>query len=205
MPLEDILEKIRERASSLKEEILASARAEAECKIQAAKDEAVRLEAEIIKEAEAQAEQIKRIAASRSEMQRKQAILEAKQEIISRVLDEAVTRLANLPGDEYRKLLMDLIARRAEGTEELVLSKHDKPRLGTEFEQALNQMLKEQGKAGYLKISYIPDRLGGGFILKKGPVADNVTFPAILNLLRDDLEIELARVLFEDEERESAP
>ena len=36
-------------------------------------------------------------------------------------------------------------------------------------------------------------------------MADNVTFPAILNLIREDLEIELARVLFEDPERKSAP
>jgi hypothetical protein len=32
-------------------------------------------------------------------------------------------------------------------------------------------------------------------------VADNVTFPAILDLIREDLEIELARVLFEDRRR----
>ncbi len=28
-------------------------------------------------------------------------------------------------------------------------------------------------------------------------MSDNVTFPAILNLIREDLEIELARILFE--------
>lgn len=205
MPLEDILEKISERALTLKEEILASAKAEAESKIEAAREDASRIEAEILREAEAQAEQIKSIAASRSDMQQKQMLLGVKQELISQVFDEAVKRLAGLPGDEYRAMLIDLVGRKAEGSEELILSAHDEPRLGPDFDNAVNQVLRAQGKAGNLKVSYIPDRLGSGFILKKGLVADNVTFPAILNLTREDLEIELARVLFEDREKESAP
>lgn len=204
MPLEDILERIGERASSLKEEILASARAEAESRIQVAREEAARLEADILREAEAEAEQIKSIAASRSDMEKKQRILGVKQELISQVFDEAVKRLADLPGDEYRALLIDLIGRKAAGSEELILSKDDEPRLGADFGHAVNQALVAQGKAGKLKISYTPDSLGGGFILRKGSVADNVTFPAILNLIREDLEIELAKVLFEEPEKESA-
>ncbi|MGI6620857.1 MAG: V-type ATP synthase subunit E [Bacillota bacterium] len=204
MPLEDILEKISERAASLKQEILASAKANAESRIEAAREEASRIEAEILREAEAQAEQVRSIAASRSDMQQKQMILEVKQELISQVFDEAVRRLADLPGDEYRALLIELIGRKADGSEELILSKHDESRLGADFGNAVNQALKAQGKAGKLKVSYVPDRLGGGFILKKGLVADNVTFPAILSLIREDLEIELAKVLFEEPEKESA-
>ena len=157
MPLEDILERIGERASSLKEEILASARAEAESRIQVAREEAARLEADILREAEAEAEQIKSIAASRSDMEKKQRILGVKQELISQVFDEAVKRLADLPGDEYRALLIDLIGRKAAGSEELILSKDDEPRLGADFGHAVNQALVAQGKAGKLKISYTPD------------------------------------------------
>lgn len=204
MPLEDILEKISERAASLKQEILASAKADAESRIQASREEASRIEAEIIREAQVEAEQIRSIAASRSDMQQKQMLLGVKQELISQVFDEAVKRLADLPGDEYRALLIDLIGRKADGTEELILSKHDESRLGADFGDAVNEALKAQGKTANLRLSYVPDGLGGGFIVKKGLVADNVTFPAILRLIREDLEIELARILFEEPERESA-
>lgn len=206
MPLEDILKRIDEKASLLKEDILTSARAEAESRIEAAREKAALLEAGILEEATAEAEQIKSIAASRRDMQKKQMILGAKQELISQVFDEAVKRLSNLSKEEYRALLLDLIGQKAGGTEELILSEHDNHRLGPDFHDAVNQALKTRGKTGNLKISYSPDRLGGGFILRRGGVSDNVTFPAILNLIREDLEIELARVLFQEpSERENEP
>lgn len=197
MPLEDILKRIDEKASLLTDEILASAQSEAESKIKAAQDKAALLEARILEEARTRAAQIGSIAASRTDMQKKQMILGAKQEILSGVLEEAVRRLSNLPKEEYRLLLLDLISRKSQGTEEVILSEHDKNRLGPDFVTAANDRLKKGGKKGDLTISFSPEQLGGGFILRKGGVSDNVTFPAILNLTREDLEIELARVLFE--------
>ncbi|MGI6163479.1 MAG: V-type ATP synthase subunit E [Bacillota bacterium] len=197
MPLEDILKRIDEKASLLTDEILASAQSEAESKIKAAQDKAALLEARILEEARTRAAQIGSIAASRTDMQKKQMILGAKQEILSGVLEEAVRRLSNLPKEEYRLLLLDLISRKSQGTEEVILSEHDKNRLGPDFVTAANDRLTKGGKKGDLTISFSPEQLGGGFILRKGGVSDNVTFPAILNLTREDLEIELARVLFE--------
>ena len=115
MPLEDILKRIDEKASLLTDEILASAQSEAESKIKAAQDKAALLEARILEEARTRAAQIGSIAASRTDMQKKQMILGAKQEILSGVLEEAVRRLSNLPKEEYRLLLLDLISRKSQG------------------------------------------------------------------------------------------
>ena len=197
MPLEDILERIDEKASLLKDEILTSAKSEAESRIKAAEEKAAVLEARIVEDARTRAAQIESIAASRRDMQKNQMILGAKQELLSGVLDEAVKRLSSLPKEEYRSLLLDLISRKALGTEEIILSEEDKRRLGPDFLPAANEKLKLSGKQGNLTISFSSGTLGGGFILKRGGVSDNVTFPAILNLIREDLEIELARILFE--------
>ncbi len=197
MPLEDILERIDEKASLLKDEILTSAKSEAESRIKAAEEKAAVLEARIVEDARTRAAQIESIAASRRDMQKNQMILGAKQELLSGVLDEAVKRLSSLPKEEYRSLLLDLISRKALGTEEIILSEEDKSRLGPDFLPAANEKLKLSGKQGNLTISFSSGTLGGGFILKRGGVSDNVTFPAILNLIREDLEIELARILFE--------
>ncbi len=198
MPLEDILKRINEKASVLEEEILSSAKAEAESRIKAARDKARETETEVLSEAVAQAKQIHSIAASRREMQKKQMILRAKQELISQVLNEAEEKLTDLPGQEYRALLLDLIVHKADGSEHLILNETDKDRLGNDFAYQVNSELKKQGKKGNLKLSYSSTLSGGGFILKKGRVSDNVTFPAILRLIREDLEIDLAKVLFKE-------
>ena len=197
MPLEDILKKISAKAGVLTEEILSSAKNEAEARIREAREKAALLEAEILEESTAEARQIKSIAASRRDMEKKQMILRAKQDLISQVFKEAVGRLNDLPNDEYRKLLLTLISQKAKGTEELLLSKDDDSRLGSNFHEDVGTALKQKGKAADVKISYSPHRFGGGFMLREGGVSDNVTFPVILNLIREDLEIELAKILFE--------
>lgn len=197
MPLEDILKKIGAKAEVLVEEILSSAKDEVEARIQAAREEATLLKTGILEESTAEAEQIKSIAASRRDMEKRQMILGAKQDLISQVFEEAVVRLNDLPDEEYRELLLGLISRKARGTEELLLSEHDDSRLGPDFYQDVGDALKLKGKAADLEVTYSPDRFGGGFMLREGGVSDNVTFPVILNLIREDLEIELAKILFE--------
>ena len=206
MPLEDILKRIDEKASLLKEEILTSAKAEAESKIKTAEEKAALLETKILDEARTEAAQIESIAASQRDMRKKQMILGAKQELISQVFDEALRWFSNLSDEEYRAMLLDLIGQKSDGTEELILSEHDNRRLGPDFRDAAQSALKPQGKASNLKISFTPEQLGGGFILRKGGVADNATFPAILNLIREGLETELAQILFKGaSEKENEP
>ena len=45
-------------------------------------------------------------------------------------------------------------------------------------------------------MAYSPEYLGGGLILGRDKVLDNLTFPAILRFMKEDLEVEIATMLF---------
>lgn len=198
MPLEDILRKIEEKAAQIKEEILAAAEAEAESKLKDAAQRGSALGTGILEQAYQEAAQIESIAVSRAEMQKKQMLLEAKQAVISQVFDEALKELRDMHSEEYKELLIDWISHRADGTEEVIISELEKEILGEDFIVVANQRLKEMGKRGNLTVAYSPEYLGGGLILRRDKVLDNLTFPAILRFMKEDLEVEIATMLFKE-------
>ena len=205
MPLEDILRKIDEKADHLKEEIISAAQTQAESKLKSAAETASMLEASILEEARERAARIESIAVSRAEMNKKQMLLEAKQQLISDTLREVLEEFRNMPQEQYRELLLDWISLRAQGTEMVIVSEWERESLGDDFLEAANERLREIDKEGNLTISYSPEYLGGGIILKKGGISDNLTFPAILNFMKEDLELEVATILFgRTQEKESA-
>ncbi|HOB30309.1 MAG TPA: V-type ATP synthase subunit E [Bacillota bacterium] len=198
MPLEDILRKIEEKAAQIKEEILTAAEAEAESKLKDAAQRGSALGTGILEQAYQEAAQIESIAVSRAEMQKKQMLLEAKQAVISQVFDEALKELRDMHSEEYKELLIDWISHRADGTEEVIISELEKEILGEDFIAVANQRLKEMGKRGNLTVAYSPEYLGGGLILRRDKVLDNLTFPAILRFMKEDLEVEIATMLFKE-------
>ncbi|MFA6655551.1 MAG: V-type ATP synthase subunit E [Bacillota bacterium] len=198
MPLEDILRKIEEKAAQIKQEILTAAEAEAESKLKDAAQRGSALGTGILEQAYQEAAQIESIAVSRAEMQKKQMLLEAKQAVISQVFDEALKELRDMHSEEYKELLIDWISHRADGTEEVIISELEKEILGEDFIAVANQRLKEMGKRGNLTVAYSPEYLGGGLILRRDKVLDNLTFPAILRFMKEDLEVEIATMLFKE-------
>ena len=198
MPLEDILRKIEEKAAQIKEEILTAAEAEAESKLKDSAQRGSALGTGILEQAYQEAAQIESIAVSRAEMQKKQMLLEAKQAVISQVFDEALKELRDMHSEEYKELLIDWISHRADGTEEVIISELEKEILGEDFIAVANQRLKEMGKRGNLTVAYSPEYLGGGLILRRDKVLDNLTFPAILRFMKEDLEVEIATMLFKE-------
>ena len=60
----------------------------------------------------------------------------------------------------------------------------------------INTELKAKGLKGEIKISETIGSFRGGFILEKGGVEINNTFESLVDSLKDQLEFEVAKVLF---------
>ncbi len=56
------------------------------------------------------------------------------------------------------------------------------------------------GYKGNLRLSEQRQNLGGGFILRRGRIKNNVSLEILLAQARKELEIELAKELFENKE-----
>jgi vacuolar-type H+-ATPase subunit E/Vma4 len=82
------------------------------------------------------------------------------------------------------------------GDEEVIVD-HNEKHIDQEFIKQINRRLGP-GYKGNLRLSQQKNNLGGGFILKRGKIKNNVSFKVLLARARKELEIELAKDLFKN-------
>lgn len=178
----------------MKGQILDEANHSAEAKIA----EATAKAGEILKEADRETEvQVEKISAkaqvdaenytqriiSSCEMQRKQAILRAKQEVIADVLDKAYDRVLHLDTKTYFEMMMKMLGRFVLGQSgEICFSAEDLRRMPTGFEEVIQSVAIEKG--GSLRLSRDVREMRGGFILIYGGIEENCTIKALFDARR---------------------
>jgi V/A-type H+-transporting ATPase subunit E len=179
----DIIKKAYEAATAIIEDATATSGAETEKMIRAGKEKALQA-----------AMRIKAAAV----MENRKNKLRAKQELIESIFSSAEAKIKALPDTDYFNILQKLIVAYAKtGDEEILFSESDFKRLPTNYEQVVNNTVKQYGMEGRMKISSLPGNIGeGGFILRRGDIDINATFSSIVKLHRDELELLVAGVLF---------
>jgi V/A-type H+/Na+-transporting ATPase subunit E len=192
----------------IKEQILQDSQAKANSILDDAKKQATELiekanvnarqkSEEIQKKASSDASEKLRISRSMLELEMRKDILSTKQQLIEEVFQKALDSLSKMENNEYEAILYKLIVDAVEtGEEEILLSKHDKNRLPGDFGNKLNQVLVQAGKKGNLKLSDEARDIIGGFVLKAKGVELNYSFEALLRMDRDEIEPEVAAILF---------
>lgn len=192
--IEKIIDRISGDAQREIDDVLAQARAEA-AEITAKYQAQAQAEAdEILARGEkAAAERGERLA-SVAQLECRKGVLAAKQEVIEEAFQLAMTKLIQLPQEEYVALLADLaVQASAKGNEKLIFSVADRARVGKAVVLAANQKLGERGQ---LTLSQETRPMQGGFILSDGAVEVNCTFETLVRLQRGTLSTQVADVLF---------
>ena len=134
------------------------------------------------------------LAAARMDIAKE--FLVEKRRILDEVFAQARERLQNLPDDDYRKLMTKLMLGAVEtGDEEVIIDKEE-TRIDQAFIEQVNSKLAP-GQKGNLRLADERQNLGGGFILRRGKIKNNVSLEVLLAQARKELEIELAKELFE--------
>lgn len=191
--IEKITEKIIADAKLEVEEVLAAAHKEAEVisdnfAQREEKERAALLEAAKRHSAERESRMV-----SVAELEGRKRLLSLKQEMIDQAFAVALDQLCHLPAAEYVDLLSQIAARSAQtGKEEIVLSPKDKEQYG--------QMILDKANAAkglQLTLSAETRDIVGGLLLKQGDIEINCTLDTQVRLLRDDMALEIAHVLFE--------
>jgi V/A-type H+-transporting ATPase subunit E len=83
------------------------------------------------------------------------------------------------------------------GEEELIFNPEDKKKFGKKFVATINEKLKAEDKNANLSLSDETRDISGGVILKEEGVENNNSFEALLAMRRDDLEAQVAGILFD--------
>lgn len=188
------------------EEILKDGRTQAKEKTDAAEKQAeeIRAAAEaeaksLAEEADAKAQREKKLILERAEssgdMQKRQALLTAKQELISSVLEQAYERLLGLEEDAYFAFLESLLEQHAlPKAGILYLNEKDKNRMPAGFEENAKRIGADKG--GTIEFSEETRQMDGGFVLVYGGIEENCSLSALFRDRRDELSDLAGSVLF---------
>jgi len=134
------------------------------------------------------------LAAARMEIAKE--FLAEKRKILDEIFTQAQTQLQNLPDEEYRKLMTKLMLDTVETGDEEVIIDNNETRIDEAFIEQVNKKLGSDNK-GNLRLADVRQNLGAGFILSRGKIKNNVSLKVLLAQARKELEIELAKELFE--------
>ena len=182
--LENMKRQILDEANHSAEEQISKARTKAEEILREAREQMEEQSAVMAKKSEDETKDYAQRIASSSEMQRKQALLQAKQEVIQEVLEKA-----------YQQMLQKLLETYAlpqEGT--IYFSAADLARMPQKFEDVIEQTAQKKG--GHLVVSKEPKDMDGGFVLVYGGIEENCTIKAMFHTKQDELSDVVQKILF---------
>jgi len=199
--LASITKEILEDAERDARNIISRAEAEAERILKHAKEEAERRYEEIIKKGKERIKDKKRQAISLFELETKNNLLEAKEEIIEEVYDEAIKRLRQYTlTEEYTNCIFRLIreASRQIKSDALIIRLNER-----DYQILTKKRLDELSRKLGVKIIKSDEKINctGGVVVTSldGKIIVDNTFENRLRILKDSLRTKIAKILFEEE------
>jgi len=197
MGLDEILRSIDKKVKQEVDEIKKEAEEQRKRILEEAVKRAKERKKQIIQEAKQQIEDEMRRELIKVRREEKKKILTLKTEMMSEIFQEAKDRFLNLEKKEYLSLMRDaLVASIKHGDEEVLISPQDKELVDQDFIREIEKAIREKGKAPRLKFTFSLDEKERGFIVKSKDVLVNSTISTLFSVLKDEEEIEVARLLF---------
>ena len=194
MALADIRNKIEQDASNEAAKLLDEARTQAGAMENDAEAEIAKSKAYYDGLFEAEAPEVRRRAQIIANLDVKTIALGAKQELISRSFDSALERLCALPDSQYCAFMEKLLAQATDSGDEELLVSEDEKRLSQSWLDGYNA-----SHGTRLSFSTEKADIKGGFILRKGKISVNCSLETLIHWLKDELESEVVKRLFDAE------
>ena len=193
--LDKMKARILEEAQNTAREIIDKAKTDADTAVQAARESAEAEAVKILERARRDAADYGMRVDSSMDMQRKQAILAAKQEVISSVLKAAYDAVMNLDDEKYFEMLEKLLEKNVlPEAGEIRFSAKDLGRMPAGFPDKIKNIAASKG--GSLTVSGEPEKMDGGFLLVYGGIEENCTISAVFASKREELSDQVNRLLF---------
>lgn len=193
--LEKMKAQILEEANHSAQQIIKDAQAQVNKIIKEKQEETITKVTKLVDEIKKEAKNIDERSKSSCEMYKKQALLKAKQEIITDVINKAYEQVINLDTNEYFELMEKLIEKYCLSQDGIIcFSQKDLDRLPLNFD--LKVMEIAYNKGGTLIIDKTARQIENGFILVYGNIEENCTIRALFNDKNEEISDKLHNLLF---------
>ncbi|MDU2565117.1 V-type ATP synthase subunit E [Anaerococcus sp.] len=179
--LEVILESIINEGNTESQKILDEANAKANEIINEKRNEADKRAREIIESAKKEAETIRKNETVSTERQSRDIEINAKNQVIDKVVDELLENLKNLDSDSYKRYVENTLNKSNIINGEILLSKNHKDALK-------NENFKD------LKVS--DDTVEDGFVVKSGKIEYDNRFSSIIKYNIDNIRKQISDEIF---------
>lgn len=186
-----IIDKILSDAKHDAGEMLSEALKKAEALVAAKQAEADAEYDLSVEEARKAGEEVVRRRLTVADLEVKKLLLSAKKQAVDEAFEESLKKLLALPKEEYTVLVGSMIASAADDGDVVVISENDKNVL---TKAVFDKISAKIGKKLTLSDTF-GNFKGGVMLLGKG-VDKNLTFESELALLRDEVEPEVAKIMF---------
>lgn len=194
--IEKINQKILSDAQADSDRETASAKAEADQILAKAQADAKAAQEKIAAKAKEDAAELIRRQVSVAELEARKMRLSAKQEMIDKAFDAALSELVNMPRDTYVSFLTDKIAEIAQGGEEVILNAKDKEEIGLKLIAAVGLKNLKHLQLKMVTLSSETKNIPGGFILRSGDVEIDCSLSTMVQGCRDEVLPEVVSALF---------
>lgn len=190
--VKNITSKILKDAEAGKENILSVAAEEKDKIISKKVNNANEIAQEILDKAEVEAKSKKERVISSAKLKVRNNKLAAKQEIIDEVFEKSIDKLTKLSKKEFLSFVENtILSMNLTGKHTLILNEAGLKSVTPAFIEKLNKKIDAQ-----ITLSETKGNFKGGFILENNGIEINSTYEALVSSLRDELEFEVAKVLF---------
>ena len=192
--MEKVIQKILDEAMGRVGGIGERVREDALKLLEDAKNEVSRVEENAKKSAylQGRVEKEKILALFRVEIRKEKLIF--KRKLSDEVFEKALETLAS--ETDYKDWMLNLFQQVIESGDEEVIFGIKEKTMDKSFIKELNNKIRKNGKVGNLRFSSERKEISGGFILKSGRVEINASLEALLRNIRDELEVEVGKILF---------
>lgn len=193
MAVDDILNRIRADADEAGRGILAEAKREADAVLARAREKAEAERTRLRARAKQRSDEERNRIVTLAKLSARRDLLSEKQGLIDRVFDETRKSIIAMPADEYGRFIKGFLRRTVETGDEEVIVGEGERRID---QKLLDEVSRELGKPGGLKLSSERRTIDGGFILRRGKTETNCALDTILRDARERLETDVAGILF---------
>ncbi|MGL4451688.1 MAG: V-type ATP synthase subunit E [Sarcina sp.] len=195
--LENITSKIKKDAEVQRDAIIAQANENVTLIINKKESAAKKDAADFLEKSKKEAVTKKSRILSSANLKVRNDKLVAKQNVISDIFEKAKNELNNMSDDKFKEFITNkVLSSNIIGDENIIVNENKKDVVNEAFIKELNVKLVSANKKGELKVSDLNGTFNGGFIIEKDGIEINNTFDSLVDSLRDEMEFEIAQVMF---------